>query len=90
MKRAKVLIFGRVQGVSFRSFIKHKAISLNLKGYIKNLSSGEVEAVFQGKDKAVKEILNYCKKGPLASKVIDLKIIEESYKNEFNNFEIRQ
>ena len=89
MKRVKVLIFGRVQGVSFRSFIKHKAISLNLKGYVKNLASGEIEAVFQGKDKAIKEIIDYCKKGPLSSKVIDIKIIEESYKTEFNGFEIR-
>ena len=89
MKRVKVLIFGRVQGVSFRSFIKHKAISLSLKGYVKNLASGEIEAVFQGKDKAIKEIIDYCKKGPLSSKVIDIKIIEESYKTEFNGFEIR-
>ena len=89
MKRIKVLISGKVQGVSFRTFIKHKAISLNLKGYVKNLASGEIEAVFQGKDKAIKEIIDYCKKGPLSSKVIDIKIIEESYKTEFNGFEIR-
>ena len=90
MKRVKVLISGRVQGVSFRLFIKHKAISLNLKGYVKNLASGEIEAVFQGEEKAIQEIINDCKKGPLASKVIDIKIKEELYKNEFNNFEIRQ
>ena len=89
MKRIKVLIYGRVQGVSFRAFIKHKAILLNLKGYIKNLSSGKVEAIFEGEDKAIQEIINGCKKGPLASKVTDIKIKEESYKNEFKDFEIR-
>ena len=89
MKRIKVLISGKVQGVSFRTFIKHMAVSLNLKGYVKNLSSGEVEAIFQGEDKAIKEIINNCKKGTLASKVIDIKITEESNKSEFNGFEIR-
>jgi acylphosphatase len=40
-----LIISGNVQGVGFRAYIKNKAESLGLKGFVRNLPSGTVEIV---------------------------------------------
>ncbi len=87
--RAHVIISGLVQGVSFRSYTKFKAKALGLKGWVRNLPTGEVEAVFEGPEDKVKEILEWCKRGPPLAKVDDLKVEFSEYKGEFDDFERR-
>ena len=41
--RAHVLIFGLVQGVFFRANTLERARGLGLKGWVKNVHTGEVE-----------------------------------------------
>lgn len=92
MKRVHVFISGRVQGVFFRSFVKENAIKLNLKGFVRNIYEGErdgqVEGVFEGEENAINEMIKKCKKGPILAKVKNVEVIEEEYKNEFNDFKI--
>ena len=88
MKRVRVKIFGRVQGVGFRFFVYRNAKNLGLKGWVRNLTDGTVEALFEGEDEKVKEILELCKKGPPLAKVKRVEVREEEVKNEFNDFEI--
>jgi len=88
MKRVRVKIFGRVQGVGFRFFVYRNAKNLGLKGWVRNLTDGTVEALFEGEDEKIKEILELCKKGPPLAKVKRVEVREEEVKNEFNDFEI--
>ena len=88
MKRVRVKILGLVQGVGFRNFVFHHARNFNLKGYVKNLEDGSVEAVFEGKDELVEKVIELCRKGPPLAKVSDLKIVEEKFKDEFQDFDI--
>jgi len=79
MKKAiKVFIFGTVQGVFFRSFLKEKAEKLNLKGYVRNKEDGSLEAWFEGDSEKVDEMLELCKKGPEQSIIKRLDIVEEN------------
>jgi len=71
----------------FRNSTKHKAEELGLKGWVKNLSNGDVEAVFEGPENAVKEMLEWCKKGPVLAKVDGVDVKYEEYKGEFDSFE---
>ncbi|MBI4447719.1 acylphosphatase [Candidatus Woesearchaeota archaeon] len=87
-KRVKVYIIGAVQGVFFRANIKQLADKLNLKGYAKNLPDGSIEAVFEGDEKKILEIINFCKKGPKHAKVNNIKVINEEFKCEYTQFEI--
>jgi acylphosphatase len=87
--RAHVYVSGRVQGVFFRSEAKHEARVLGIKGWIRNLPDGKVEAVFEGEEKSVKEIIEFCKRGPSGAKVTNIDVVWESYSGEFRNFEIR-
>ncbi len=82
------MISGRVQGIFFRQFIAEKAYSLGIKGFVRNLSNGKVEAVFEGEENALKEILKECRKGPPNADIIDIKIEEKSYTGKFKDFKI--
>ncbi len=51
--RVHILVSGKVQGVFFRSSTKDKAEELSLSGWVRNLSDGRVEAVFEGETEDV-------------------------------------
>lgn len=82
-----VLIEGNVQGIGFRQFIKYKAKKLNVKGWIKNLSDGRVEAVFAGNRLDIEKMLEFSRKGPFLAEVKGLEI-EKLPDQEFDSFDI--
>ena len=63
------LIKGRVQGVGFRYATARKAEQLSLCGWVKNLPSGNVEAVAQGDRVSVEEFERWLWRGPKYSRV---------------------
>jgi acylphosphatase len=66
----RVLIYGDVQGVYFRSFAAQKAKGLGLKGYVRNLPRADsVEVVAEGERKRLEELLTYLNMGPPAARV---------------------
>jgi len=87
--RAHVVVFGRVQGVSYRKNTVKQARKLGLSGWVKNLDDGRVEAVFEGEKKSIEKIVDWAKKGPVLAFVLNLNADWQEYKGEFNNFEIR-
>lgn len=84
-----MLISGRVQGVFFRAYTKEEAERLGLKGWVRNLSDGRVEALFEGEEKAVDEMLKWCHQGSPASVVTKVEVFEEPWTGEFEDFKIR-
>jgi len=85
--RAHAFISGEVQGVGFRFHTRIKARNLGLKGWVKNLDNGDVEAVFEGEEDKVKEMIKWCKKGPDSALVKDVKVEFEDYSGEFEIFQ---
>ena len=88
-KTLSLIINGRVQGVWFRHNTMKKAIELDLKGYVRNLLNGNVEVVAQGSKEKLRLLLEWCKLGPKLSKVEDIQIKWEEYKNNYQNFKIK-
>lgn len=86
MIRLHLFISGRVQGVFYRITMYQKA--KKIKGFIRNLEDGRVEAVIEGEEKEVDKLVKWAKKGTLLSKINDIEIIEEKYTGEFNRFDI--
>jgi acylphosphatase len=68
--RARVT--GRVQGVGFRYFAQREAQRLGLKGWVRNLSGGDVEVVAQGPEDALQEMLRTLRQGPPLAWVRDV------------------
>jgi acylphosphatase len=87
--RAHVFISGEVQGVFFRSRIRREAETRNVKGWVRNLSDGRVEAVFEGEETAVKALMEFCKRGPPGATVTGADVKWENHKDEFDNFAIK-
>lgn len=86
--RRHVFISGKVQGVYFRVYTRDEATRLGLTGWVRNRRDGRVEAVFEGEESAVEEMLSRCRKGPPASRVDKVEVIEEPYAGEFKDFTI--
>lgn len=86
--RAHVVISGKVQGVFFRMETKGAAQRFGVSGWVKNRRDGGVEAVFEGNQNNVELILEWCKKGAPLSRVQEVDIKWEDYKDEFDGFEI--
>lgn len=87
--KAEIIVSGLVQGIGFRYFVYSKAQSLGLKGYTKNLFSGEVFTVVEGERYLVEELIDYIKIGPSRSHVKSHSVNWFEYKNEFTTFEIK-
>lgn len=87
-KRARVFIYGLVQGVYYRDWAKENAKELDLKGWIKNLPDRRVEAVFEGLGERIEEMIKRCQKGPGAAQVDQVEVIWEECKDDFSTFEI--
>lgn len=77
-KEMKLLISGRVQGVGFRHFTRTNAGELGLKGWVRNLNSGEVEALLQGPENKLSEMIEKLKNGPLPARVDQIEVVSES------------
>lgn len=89
MERAEIIVNGLVQGVGFRYFVLRNAKELNLKGYTKNLLTGEVLTVIEGDKVLIEELFKRLKIGPINASVKNANIFWQKFNNEFNNFEIR-
>lgn len=91
MTKARVHVFvsGKVQGVFFRQKTKRQAQSLGVKGWVRNLPDGRVEAVFEGEEAAVKALMDYCNHGPSIARVENVEVTYENYSGEFSDFQTR-
>ncbi len=89
----RVNISGLVQGVFFRLETQKAANRIGVKGYVKNLSDGSVEAVFQGDKSQLERLLSWCNHGPDASRVDHVqqeKLVKQNDQlKSFESFEVR-
>jgi acylphosphatase len=77
MIRRKVRVTGRVQGVFFRDACHKEAVKLGLGGEVRNESDGSVAAVFEGDQKAVEAMCDWCRTGSDQADVEHIEITEE-------------
>ena len=87
--RAHVLIEGIVQGVSFRYYTMQEAKAMGVRGWVRNLWDGRVEAVFEGEESTIQSIVDWCSHGPPSARVDDLKVEWGTPTGEFESFIVR-
>ena len=87
--RVRVQVSGRVQGVGFRYSTYHEAVRLNLGGWVCNRFDGRVEAVFEGEEAAVRDMVDWCREGPPGARVAGIDVAWETPNGEFRDFRIR-
>ena len=90
LKRVRVIVSGRVQGVFFRANTVDMARGLGVNGWVRNCYDGTVEALFQGEEALVDKAVSWCHKGPPSSLVTDVKVYSETpSEDEFQGFSVR-
>lgn len=88
-RRAHLFISGRVQGVFYRANTRGRARRLGLTGWVWNLPDGRVEAVVEGEEERIKELIAWCHQGPPGALVRGVEARWEDYRGEFAGFEVR-
>ena len=87
-QRVHVLVSGKVQGVFFRQALKVIARKNNVLGWVRNLTDKRVEAILEGDSKSVNMVIEWTRIGPANSRVDNIEISDEEFKNEFSTFEV--
>jgi len=88
VRRVRVFVTGRVQGVGFRESTRQRAKALDLCGWVRNLADGRVEALFEGDDAAVAAALGFVREGPPLARVTDVSIADESPAGDLGDFRL--
>ncbi len=87
--RAYVRVYGRVQGVFFRANTVERARELGLKGYVRNMPDGSVEAVIEGEKEKVDKLISWMHVGPPLARVDRVEVEYQEYRGEFTDFRVR-
>jgi len=83
----RAVVEGRVQGVGYRFFAERAARELGVRGWVRNLPDGSVEAVAEGDDEAVATFIERLKRGPLLARIDRVEVAEATAQG-FERFEI--
>ena len=89
IKRAHLLIDGRVQGVGYRYSASVEGQYGGLAGWVRNLPDGRVELVAEGPEAAVQRLIEWCRHGPRHALVRHVQVTWESPGDEPAGFRIR-
>jgi len=83
-------VYGRVQGVLFRYFVRNEATELSLTGYVRNLASGDaVEVQAEGERRQLNKLLGQLKVGPPGARVERVEVKWADHSEQFSDFSIR-
>ncbi len=85
----KALVHGKVQGVYYRAFASRIAKSLSLKGYVKNVTNGNVELEAEGMKSVLEELLRRLKEGPAGAVVEKIDVTWSEYTGKYSAFDVR-
>ena len=88
-KTIRTVVAGRVQGVCFRAYTREAALRYGVKGWVRNLPDGSVEALVSGEADQVERMLAWLHQGSPSSRVSRVTLEEIEPDEQFTAFEIR-
>ena len=86
--RRRVVVSGDVQGVYFRDTCRRVATAEHVRGWVRNLPDGSVEAAFEGSPDAVVRMVEWARHGPRTALVDSVEEFDEEPEH-LSGFEIR-
>ncbi|HRI39107.1 MAG TPA: acylphosphatase [Nitrospira sp.] len=86
--RARILVYGRVQGVGFRAFAARVAADLPLFGGVRNLPDGRVELEVEGQKAVIEALEHRLRIGPSAAHVTKVETVWGAATGQYSVFEI--
>jgi acylphosphatase len=86
--RMLVTVKGKVQGVNFRYHTQQQAILRNVTGWVCNLPDGNVQGCFEGHERDVTALVDWCRTGPSWARVDAVRAEQGTFSGEFDDFRI--
>ncbi len=86
--RARLRISGIVQGVFYRASCRREGEARGLRGWVRNLPDGRVEALLQGPKEKVDDMIRWCFRGPEDARVTDIDVAHEDPADDLAGFRI--
>lgn len=90
MSRVHLVITGRVQGVWYRASARNEGERLGLTGWVMNRADGGVEAMAEGPREKLDTFVTWCRRGPPAARVDDVRAEWSEATGEFPGFAVRR
>lgn len=84
------LISGSVQGVGYRFFAQRSAARHQVRGYVKNLEDGRVEAYVEGSERSVNGFRLDLGAGPVNANVSQIEELVQEPNGLYSNFRIER
>lgn len=82
MIRKRVIVRGQVQGVGFRWHTRAQAARLGLRGWVRNVPDGSVEAHLEGAERDVDRMLDWLRHGPDYAEVDSIQVTDADPEDE--------
>ena len=89
MRARRFLVSGQVQGVGYRYFTVRVARELGLRGWVRNLSDGRVEAYAAGAARLLEDFEAQLRQGPPAGDVRGVEVEDSNVDARIEGFDIR-
>ena len=89
MRARRFWVSGQVQGVGYRYFAVRVARERGLKGWVRNLSDGRVEAYAAGAAHLLEDFEARLRKGPMSGEVRSVEVEDSSHDGRIEGFDIR-
>lgn len=90
VSEARVVVSGRVQGVFFRASTRDTAVRYGVRGFVRNLPDGRVEAVLQGDRAAVENVVAFMREGPPGAMVEEAQVEWRAPSEAWDGFIVRR
>jgi len=88
VKRVQAVVSGKVHGVGYRYFTAHAANRLGLKGSVRNLPTGDVEAIAEGLESALSVFVSELQTGPSSARVNEVRTAWADPTGEYQTFSV--
>jgi acylphosphatase len=86
---AHIVASGLVQGVFYRATTRDVARGAGVRGYVRNLPDGRVEAVLQGDPARIEQVIAFMRAGPPGARVTDIAVSWRPLKETYEGFFVR-
>ena len=83
------VVRGRVQGVGFRYFVVEVAVRLGVRGYVRNLSSGDVEVHAEAEGHTLAMLRDELQRGPSLARVIEVAEQDAPVTGQYSSFYVK-
>jgi len=89
VKALRATVSGRVQGVGYRHATREMAGRLGVTGWVRKLSTGQVEVLAQGGEEAVGELIAWLERGPRWASVTGVETVSVEPNPDLATFHVR-